>query len=593
MKADQFDKDFCGGWNSEIDSLLTFAGLFSAVVTAFTIESYKLLQTDPQDITNHVLLNLSAQIMGRNSTTLLHKTFTPSASSLRINVLWFLSLTFSLTSGLVGILCKQWLRHYEQDVFKPPREALAMRQFRYEAFLRCRVMEILSALPVLLGLGLILFFVGLIDFLRSLSAIVSIPVTILIGATFAFLVITTLAPAFQYAAAHGPRYVRCWYKFHPPLFAFKSPQSLAILHLVTWLYPLSTSLKVPNWASLELRFFSESFVLKVYTGRALTWLDETYSHSQDIVHQICLCLQDVAEDSNVVVEDIGEYRLQDIVKERSSAAVINLLFNATRHHHRATLAEGRTRRDIIATKYLCSSTIGDQYFAALEHLIRALNSSHHKISSLESFDRIFRLLSLQANGYPVEQAQELIWQRAILFRNLLSEGRWGNSTGISMEVQNIFENLEAFTDEDLNSIFNALCAWINQLPRDAELPSHCWTTLTSILEPHRLDEALRHRPPVHNLMAFLDSRLQMGDGVKYLCSVWYYYGKEGFDSFFKALYAWIERNPQDTQSFINCWTLLTTIDSRHLRGVRRRQQSFRDFEAFLEAQISGDGGATK
>ncbi|KAF8879447.1 hypothetical protein BD779DRAFT_1676360 [Infundibulicybe gibba] len=37
-KADQFDKEFCGGWNSEIDSLLTFAGLFSAVVTAFTVD---------------------------------------------------------------------------------------------------------------------------------------------------------------------------------------------------------------------------------------------------------------------------------------------------------------------------------------------------------------------------------------------------------------------------------------------------------------------------------------------------------------------------------------------------------------------------
>ncbi|KAF8878878.1 hypothetical protein BD779DRAFT_1676698 [Infundibulicybe gibba] len=47
-RVDQFDQDFCAGWNSEIDSLLTFAGLFSAVVTAFTIESYKWLQPDSQ-----------------------------------------------------------------------------------------------------------------------------------------------------------------------------------------------------------------------------------------------------------------------------------------------------------------------------------------------------------------------------------------------------------------------------------------------------------------------------------------------------------------------------------------------------------------
>ncbi|KAF8875120.1 hypothetical protein BD779DRAFT_1409311, partial [Infundibulicybe gibba] len=196
-KADQFDKEFCGGWNSEIDSLLTFAGLFSAVVTAFTVESYKLLQPDPQDMTNHILLNLTVQI-GRNITALPPKSFTPSASSLRINALWFLSLTFSLTSGLIGILCKQWLQHYQQDISKSPKEALALRQFRYDAFLRCRVMDILSALPILLGLGLILFFIGLIDFLQSLNAKVSILVTILIGVGFAFLVVTTSAPAFQY-----------------------------------------------------------------------------------------------------------------------------------------------------------------------------------------------------------------------------------------------------------------------------------------------------------------------------------------------------------------------------------------------------------
>ncbi|KAF8875115.1 hypothetical protein BD779DRAFT_1429564, partial [Infundibulicybe gibba] len=115
-----------------------------------------------------------------------------------INALWFLSLTFSLTAALVGILCKQWLRHYQQDISKPPKEALAFRQFHYESFLQCRVMDILNALPVLLGLGLILFFVGLIEFLQDLDVKVSIPVTTLIGISFAFLMVTTSAPAFQY-----------------------------------------------------------------------------------------------------------------------------------------------------------------------------------------------------------------------------------------------------------------------------------------------------------------------------------------------------------------------------------------------------------
>ncbi|KAF8870040.1 hypothetical protein BD779DRAFT_1422668, partial [Infundibulicybe gibba] len=152
----------------EIDSLLTFAGLFPAVVTAFAAESYKLLQPNPQDITSRILLNVSAQLAGRN-TTKLPSGFTPSLSSLRINVLWFLSLTFSLTVGLVGIMCKQWLRHYQQDISKPPKEALALRQFRYDSFLRCGVMVVFGVFFILLGLGLILFLAGLIEFLLDLN----------------------------------------------------------------------------------------------------------------------------------------------------------------------------------------------------------------------------------------------------------------------------------------------------------------------------------------------------------------------------------------------------------------------------------------
>ncbi|KAF8887566.1 hypothetical protein BD779DRAFT_1390077, partial [Infundibulicybe gibba] len=145
-KAGQFDREFCGGWNNEIDSLLTFAGLFSAVVTAFTVESYKWLQPDPLDTTNRILSNLSTYITGGNVTIL--PSFSPSASSRRINTLWFLSLTFSLTAGLVGILCKQWLRHYQQDVSLPYKKALALRQFRYEGMVQWRVMDILGSLPI-------------------------------------------------------------------------------------------------------------------------------------------------------------------------------------------------------------------------------------------------------------------------------------------------------------------------------------------------------------------------------------------------------------------------------------------------------------
>lgn len=50
--ADAVEKDDaeeCKAYREEIDTLLVFAGLFSAAVTAFTIESYQWLQSDPND----------------------------------------------------------------------------------------------------------------------------------------------------------------------------------------------------------------------------------------------------------------------------------------------------------------------------------------------------------------------------------------------------------------------------------------------------------------------------------------------------------------------------------------------------------------
>ncbi|KAI0749743.1 hypothetical protein C8Q80DRAFT_1269568 [Daedaleopsis nitida] len=56
-----YDEAMIRGWKEEIDTLLVFAGLFSAVVTAFNIEAYKLLQ-DPSDITAQLLQQILQQL---------------------------------------------------------------------------------------------------------------------------------------------------------------------------------------------------------------------------------------------------------------------------------------------------------------------------------------------------------------------------------------------------------------------------------------------------------------------------------------------------------------------------------------------------
>ncbi|KAF8887565.1 hypothetical protein BD779DRAFT_1526953 [Infundibulicybe gibba] len=333
----------------------------------------------------------------------------------------------------------------------------------------------------------------------------------------------------------------------PALFAFKSPQSLAILHLATWVFPPANT-RLPNWTSFELLSFSNYPTPTTYTKRALTWLDETYSHSLDMVHQICLCLQDMED--QVRVDDADDNRHYWHGNE-STAEAIKSLFDTS--HPKVTQVAGPSlRRDIIALRYLTSATASSDHFIILEHLIRTLNSSRCLIHSSTSFESLFALRPFDTNREK--------------------------------------ENLELFTDNELDSIFKVLRAWMDQNPQDAGLPSHCWAPFASGLGPwYELDEALR-RPPVHDFMAFLDSLFQMSEGVKFVCYHRPYTGRLGnleqeLDSFFKALYAWINRNPQDTESFIHCQTFLTSNNFRRVKRARR-YQSFRDFEAFLATQIT-------
>ncbi|EEB98286.1 hypothetical protein MPER_02234, partial [Moniliophthora perniciosa FA553] len=50
-EVEKYDDGMVKNWKEDIDTLLVFAGLFSAVVTAFLIESYQWLSEDPADTT--------------------------------------------------------------------------------------------------------------------------------------------------------------------------------------------------------------------------------------------------------------------------------------------------------------------------------------------------------------------------------------------------------------------------------------------------------------------------------------------------------------------------------------------------------------
>ncbi|KZV95962.1 hypothetical protein EXIGLDRAFT_589015, partial [Exidia glandulosa HHB12029] len=113
-EAEIFDRALLQGWSETLDILLIFAGLFSAVATAFVIESYQSLQPDNAAYAATALYILVA--VSNHSTGM---TLPPpadlaykSSTSRWINGLWFTSILLSLSVALLSILAKQWITEY-------------------------------------------------------------------------------------------------------------------------------------------------------------------------------------------------------------------------------------------------------------------------------------------------------------------------------------------------------------------------------------------------------------------------------------------------------------------------------------------------
>ncbi|KAI0756164.1 hypothetical protein C8Q80DRAFT_1068880, partial [Daedaleopsis nitida] len=147
-------------WKEEMDTLLVYAGLFSAVLTAFNVQSYQLLQPDPTDPALAVLQQISAQLSSFtlnpsfvNSTQrplapdALQPPFSAPRSAVWINTLWFSSLVCSLASASIALMVKQWLHELSIGVSGTSRESARIRQYRLNSLRRWHVGGIVIVIP--------------------------------------------------------------------------------------------------------------------------------------------------------------------------------------------------------------------------------------------------------------------------------------------------------------------------------------------------------------------------------------------------------------------------------------------------------------
>ncbi|KAG6907237.1 hypothetical protein DXG01_009812 [Tephrocybe rancida] len=222
-EADQHDDTMTETWRVNMDSTLIFAGLFSATVTAFIIEGYKLLKQDPQDVTESLLkqiLTVQLALASSNQTSpsvlppITIPIFSPNASAIAVNSLWFLSLIASLAAALCVTLAQQWIRAYLHGAHRNTRpvEHARMRAFLFAGLEKWRFDTIIEFIPFLLHLSLFLFFVGLCVFMWAINRTVAAIAIIVVFCFFTVYGLATISPIYDLSSPYEtPLSSPIWY----------------------------------------------------------------------------------------------------------------------------------------------------------------------------------------------------------------------------------------------------------------------------------------------------------------------------------------------------------------------------------------------
>ncbi|KAG8701474.1 hypothetical protein FRC09_005344 [Ceratobasidium sp. 395] len=225
-EAKTWDNDLVDGWNQGMDILLrsraltafistysipsdvsktalSQAGLFSAIVTAFVIESYKSLQQDNAQVAAEGIVRMTELLqaiaagerLNATNSTSAQPSFQPTSAAIVVNFTWFLSLGLSIIVALVAMLVKQWGQGYRSGSdLAPPCTHARIRQSRFDMLKRWKTEDIVLVLPVVMHAALGLFLTGLLVFLWDLNRYIAVPMMVVVSITFTGYLLMTIVP---------------------------------------------------------------------------------------------------------------------------------------------------------------------------------------------------------------------------------------------------------------------------------------------------------------------------------------------------------------------------------------------------------------
>ncbi|KAI9512163.1 hypothetical protein F5148DRAFT_52238 [Russula earlei] len=255
----EHDTRITDAWKEDANALVVFTGLFSAIVGAFIIESYKKLSPDSGDQTVYLLGQISQQLTNFMNGTLLNpplgQQFSPDISIICVNTLWVSSLVLSVTSALFATLLQQWSRRYIQ---MPYIQSMASEQARVRSFLflgtqKYKIRLAVETPQALLNVSVFLFFTGLVVFFFKIHQTVAIVVSISVGLFATAYFTATILPCVDHMCPYRtPISNIWWYPWHASL-------ALATLFL-RWLVAQFRDCLVPD-GSGEVRSFLHNKLL--------------------------------------------------------------------------------------------------------------------------------------------------------------------------------------------------------------------------------------------------------------------------------------------------------------------------------------------
>ncbi|TFK41930.1 hypothetical protein BDQ12DRAFT_732689 [Crucibulum laeve] len=222
-EARKYDKALAHNWKGDMDAILIFAGLFSASVTAFIIEGYRNLSPDPNVPSLALLAQISRQLaMVTNTSTPLMEPipkistsaeFSPTTLAVVYNILWFLSLSFSLVCALSATMVEQWTRSYlhSSDRRPAPQDSARINAYLFQGIEKYGMSAVVEAIPTLLHISLFLFFAGLVVFLFPVNATLgSIVLTMFVICCGLYFLITFLPIYYLDCPYRTPGSFICW-----------------------------------------------------------------------------------------------------------------------------------------------------------------------------------------------------------------------------------------------------------------------------------------------------------------------------------------------------------------------------------------------